>query len=169
MRRQHHHWWSRHRGRGHFVPYWGRILLTRILQELSSKLLGQLGLLPDAAEGSNDNPRGGAGRGTRGRSLALRLLPLQRARPLRTTVALTFQWNRHLLGGRDVAMHGCRPLAAFPPLQLRLHGGVRVGVSGIVGEGLRALFPWVIIEELDDEGLLGEVLRGTLLRQVCGG
>ena len=60
-------------------------------------------------------------------------------------------------------MYGCRPLAAFPSLQLGLEGRVGVSVGGVVREGLRALLAWVVIEELNDEGLLGEVLRWPLL------
>lgn len=33
----------------------------------------------------------------------------------------------------------------------------------VVRERLRALFAWVVIKELNDEGLLDEVLRGPLL------
>ena len=38
-----------------------------------------------------------------------------------------------------------------------------------MGEGLRALFAWVVIKEFNDEGLLGEVLRRRLFRCFGGG
>lgn len=39
----------------------------------------------------------------------------------------------------------------------------------IVRERLRALFARVVIKELNNEGLLGEVLRGPLLRHFLSG
>lgn len=42
-------------------------------------------------------------------------------------------------------------------------------MGGVVREGLRALFARVVIKELDDKGLLGEVLRLALLERFCGG
>lgn len=84
-------------------------------------------------------------------------------------MTLALQWNGHLLRGRDVPVHGRRPLPALPSLQLGLEGGVGVSVGRVVGEGLRALLAWVVVEELDDEGLLAEVLRGALLRHFRSG
>lgn len=83
-------------------------------------------------------------------------------------MALTLQRNRHLLCGRDVAVHRCWPLAAFPPLQLGSECGVRVSMGGVVGEGLRALLAWVVIKELNDESLLSEVLGGRLFGKFGG-
>lgn len=73
-------------------------------------------------------------------------------------MALSFQGNRHLLSRRNVSVHRCWPLASFPSLHLGLEGGVRVAMSRVVGEGLRTLLAWIVVKELDDEGLLGEVL-----------
>lgn len=42
-------------------------------------------------------------------------------------------------------------------------------MRGIVCEGLRALLAWVVIKELDDEGLLGVVLLGALFGCFSGG
>lgn len=64
-------------------------------------------------------------------------------------------------------MDGCWPLTAFTSLQLGLEGRVSVGVGGVVREGLRTLLTWVIIKKLDNEGLLGEVLRRPLLQGFC--
>lgn len=65
-------------------------------------------------------------------------------------------------------MHRCRPLASFTSLQLGLEGGVRVSVGGVVRKGLRPFLTWVVIKKLNDEGLLGEVLRGPLFGCFCG-
>lgn len=84
-------------------------------------------------------------------------------------MARALQGNHHLLSGSYVTVHGGGPLAASPPLHLGLQGGVGLGQDGVVGERLRALLSGVVIKELDDEGLLAQVLVGGLLGRLCRG